>query len=61
MGTYLEQAGYIDEGLLHVHAQDYEDQGEIYDTPLQQIIGPALLGPEMFSTLLICQHIKQPH
>ena len=49
MGTYLEQAGYIDEGLLHVHAQDYEDQGEIYYTPLQSI-GTALLGPEVFST-----------
>jgi len=48
MGTYLEQAGYIDEGLLHI--QDYEDQGEICDTPLKQSIGTTLLGPEVFST-----------
>jgi len=46
IGTYLKQAGFIDEGILHV--QDYEDQGEIYDTSLQSI-GTALLGPEVFS------------
>jgi hypothetical protein len=47
IGTYLNQARFIDKGLLHV--QDYEDQGEIYDTPLQSI-GTALFGPEVFST-----------
>jgi hypothetical protein len=48
MGTYLEQVGYIDEGLLDIH--DYEDQGEVYGTPLKQSIGTALLGPEVFIT-----------
>jgi len=48
MGKYLEQAGYIDEGILHI--QDYVDQGVVYETPLKQSIGTALLGPEVFST-----------
>lgn len=46
MDTYLEQAGYIDEGLLHIP----EDQGEVYETPLKQSIETALLGPEVFIT-----------
>ena len=48
MGKYLEQAGYIDEGIVHI--QDYVDQGVVYETPLKQSIGTALLGPEVFST-----------
>ena len=48
MGTYLEQVGYIDGGLLDIH--DYKDQGEVYETPLKQSIGTALLGPEVFIT-----------
>lgn len=48
MGKYLEQAGYIDEGIVHI--QDYVDHGVVYETPLKQSIGTTLLGPEVFST-----------
>ena len=48
MDTYLEQARYIEEGLLHIPY--YEDQGEVYETPLKQSIVTALLGPEVFTT-----------
>ena len=47
MGKYLK-AGYIDEGILHI--QDYVDQGVVYETPLKQSIGTALLGPKVFNT-----------
>ena len=48
MDTYLEQARYIEEGLLHIPY--YEDQGEVYETPLKQSIVTALLGPDVFTT-----------
>ena len=48
MDTYLEQARYIDEGLLHIP----EDQGEVYETPLKQSIETALLGPKVFITAM---------
>ena len=48
MGKYLEQARYIDYGILHI--QDYVDQGVVYETLLKQSIGTALVGPEVFST-----------